>query len=185
LSSRHACHTENFLGRLLTATKRGFLGGESDKHTLLDVNLLIALAWPQHVHHTAAHRWFDATGHKHWATCPLTQLGFIRISSNPKIIPEATSPREALEMLGRITALPGHVFWPDQITPLAAPIFNSTALVGHRQLTGAYLLALARHHHGKLATIDGGPEQLITDLKERSLLVTQIPVHAVHEPPPA
>jgi toxin-antitoxin system PIN domain toxin len=142
---------------------------------LLDTNLLIALAWPQHVHHAAAHRWFDATGHVEWATCPITQLGFVRISSNPKIVAEAVSPREALEMLRRITALPGHVFWRDEITPLEAAVLNSIALVGHRQLTDAYLLALAQHHRGKLATIDGGPEQLIPVHKERSPHVTRVP----------
>lgn len=141
---------------------------------LLDINLLIALAWPHHIHHAAAHSWFDKSGHNSWATCPITQLGFVRISSNPKIIPQAVSPREAMEMLRRITALPGHVFWPDEITPSEAAVFNSTALVGHRQLTDAYLVALAQHHHGTLATIDGGPEQLIVGQKERSLLVTQI-----------
>jgi uncharacterized protein len=141
---------------------------------LLDTNLLIALAWPQHVHHAQAHAWFDAVGRAEWATCPVTQLGFVRISSNPKIIPDAVSPREALEMLRRITALPGHVFWQDTITPLAETVFNSIALVGHRQLTDAYLLALAQHEGGKLATIDDGIEELIPVHAERPLLVTRV-----------
>jgi predicted nucleic acid-binding protein len=51
---------------------------------LLDTNLLIALAWPQHVHHGEAHAWFGKVARGAWATCPITQLGFIRISSNPK-----------------------------------------------------------------------------------------------------
>lgn len=144
---------------------------------LLDINLLIALAWPQHVHHAAAHAWFDAKGRSKWATCPITQLGFVRISSNAKIIAHAVSPRAALDMLRRITTLPGHVFWRDEITTLDADIFNSIALVGHRQLMDAYLLALAQHHGGTLATIDGGPEQLITDDKARLKHVTRIPVH--------
>lgn len=135
---------------------------------LLDANLLIALAWPQHVHHAKAHGWFAKLGRAAWATCPLTELAFIRISSNPKIIPEAVTPREALEMLMKIVGLPGHRFWSDEITPTKAATFASLALVGHRQVTDAYLLALAQHHKGKLATLDGGLGELITDHAERS-----------------
>jgi toxin-antitoxin system PIN domain toxin len=135
---------------------------------LLDANLLIALAWPQHVHHAKAHEWFAKLGRAAWATCPLTELAFIRISSNPKIIPEAVTPREALMMLMKIVGLPGHRFWSDEVTPTRAATFDSLALVGHRQVTDAYLLALAQHHKGKLATLDGGVVELIKDHAERS-----------------
>jgi uncharacterized protein len=135
---------------------------------LLDANLLIALAWPQHVHHTKAHGWFAKLGQTAWATCPLTELAFIRISSNPKIIPEAVTPREALMMLQKIVGLPGHRFWPDELTPTKAAPFDSLALVGHRQVTDAYLLALAQHHRGRLATLDGGVAELIRDHAERN-----------------
>jgi len=78
---------------------------------------LIALAWPQHIHHAQAHVWFGKIGRKAWATCPMTQLGFVRISSNAKIIPAAVSPREAIAMLEKIIAIPGHGFWPDDLAP--------------------------------------------------------------------
>jgi uncharacterized protein len=139
---------------------------------LLDTNLLIALAWPQHIHHAPAHDWFDKVGHTAWATCPITQLAFVRLSSNPRIIAEAVSPREALEMLRRITALPGHRFWRDEVTPMEAAVFSSIALVGHRQVTDAYLLALAQHHDGKLATFDAGIAELIPVHKDRARHVT-------------
>jgi uncharacterized protein len=141
---------------------------------LLDTNLLIALAWPQHIHHAQAHDWFYKVGRSAWATCPMTQLAFIRLSSNERIIPEAVSPREGLEMLRRITALAGHQFWRDEISPLEAAVFSSVALVGHRQVTDAYLLALAQHHDGKLATLDGGIAELIPAQKDRSRHVTLI-----------
>jgi len=134
---------------------------------LLDTNLLIALAWPQHIHHAAAHGWFRKVGRKGWATCPLTQLAFIRISSNPKIIPQAVAPREAAKMLTRITELSGHHFWSDEVAPVRAAVFDSLALVGHRQVTDAYLLALAQHNRGKLATLDGGVAELIREHAER------------------
>ena len=128
---------------------------------LLDVNVLIALAWPQHVHHSAAHEWFKGARHEAWATCPVTQLAFVRISSNSKIIAEAVTPRQAHDLLKRIIALPGHEFWPDDVEPAAAATFSSTALVGHRQVSDAYLLALAMHHSGKVATFDGGVAELL------------------------
>lgn len=140
---------------------------------LLDANLLIALAWPQHVHHGTAHDWFSKVGRRAWATCPLTQLAFIRISSNPRIIPHAVAPREALEMLQRIIAVPGHEFWPDEVAPVEAATFASPAFVGHRQVTDAYLLALAQHRDARLATLDGGVGELVPP-SQRERYVTLI-----------
>jgi toxin-antitoxin system PIN domain toxin len=125
------------------------------KPYLLDVNLLIALAWPSHVHHSAAQRWFRKTRHAGFRTCPLTQTGFVRVSSNPKFTPDAVSPAEALALLGRITALPGHKFWPADLDFTAA-IAKLEPIMGHRQITDAYLLGLAHSRRGILATLDRG-----------------------------
>jgi uncharacterized protein len=141
---------------------------------LLDANLLIALAWPQHVHHAKAHEWFHAIGRKGWATCPLTQIAFIRVSSNRKIIENAVSPREALAVLNKILEIPGHHFWPDTLSPVDAKVFNSAAFVGHQQVTDGYLLALAQHHKGKLATFDRGIAELISVNKERNRHLTLV-----------
>ena len=143
---------------------------------LLDTNVLIALAWPQHIHHAQAHAWFGKTGHKAWATCPITQLGFVRISSNAKIIPAAVSPREAVAMLEKIIAIPGHEFWPDDLAPPAAKTFASLALVGHRQITDAYVLALTQYHKGALATFDRGIAEVISAAKDRARCVTVLDV---------
>jgi toxin-antitoxin system PIN domain toxin len=147
--------------------------GAEPRH-LLDVNLLIALAWPQHVHHAQAHAWFNRVGHSRWATCPLTQLGFVRISSNPKIVSSAVSPREALVALQRMTALPGHAFWPDDVSPAGQTEFAALSLVGHRQVTDAYLLALCRRHKGRLATLDRGLAELCGSAAERAKLIELI-----------
>jgi toxin-antitoxin system PIN domain toxin len=128
---------------------------------LLDVNMLIALAWPSHVHHTLAHAWFSRHSADGWASCPLTQCGFIRISSNRKIIPEAVAPRHAVALLRRITKLPGHVFWPDDIM-WSDPCIPEDFLVGHRQVTDAYLLGLAIRNKGRLITLDKGLSSLLT-----------------------
>ncbi|MDE2653652.1 MAG: PIN domain-containing protein [Gemmatimonadetes bacterium] len=121
---------------------------------LLDVNVLVALAWPNHVHHAAAHHWFRANRDGGWATCPLTESGFVRISSNRRAIPEACAPRDAIRLLERIRAVEGHVFWTDDISPVD-PLWTPFARVaGYRQVTDAHLLALAIRHGGQLATFD-------------------------------
>ena len=122
------------------------------KPYLLDVNVLLALAWPNHIHHREALQWFQEKGAGGFRTCPLTQTGFVRISSNPAFTPEAVRPSEALELLRRICALPGHEFWPDEVSLLEAQA--APRLAGHRQVTDAYLLTLAAFHEGILATLD-------------------------------
>jgi predicted nucleic acid-binding protein len=104
----------------------------------------------------------------------LVQIAFIRISSNPKIIADAVTPRDALEVLKKIVAVPGHHFWPDTVAPTDAGAFASAAFVGHRQVTDAYLLSLAQHHRGKLATFDGGIAELIPAIEERHQHITLI-----------
>jgi uncharacterized protein len=120
---------------------------------LLDVNLLIALAWPSHIHHQLSQRWFARKKRAGFRTCPLTQTGFVRICSNPAFSKDAVSPLEALSLLSQITELPGHAFWPDNLTLLKA-LDGFKNISGHRQITDAYLLALAHDHGGALATLD-------------------------------
>lgn len=129
---------------------------------LLDVNMLIALAWPSHVHHQPAQQWFAENEPNGWATCPLTQCAFVRISSNPKIISEAVTPTEAMALLQEVVALPSHDFWADAI-PILDEHVPSNLLVGHRQVTDAYLLGLASHHGGRLITLDHGVESLLSE----------------------
>ena len=142
---------------------------------LLDVNVLVALTWPTHVHHIAARSWFDREGHAEWATCPITQLGFIRVSSNPSAIRDAVTPPEAVAVLERLTDLPGHRFWPDDVPVAARAPFNALSLVGHRQVTDAYLLALAERHGGKVATLDRGLPGLVADPGQRDTWIFVIP----------
>jgi uncharacterized protein len=122
------------------------------KPYLLDTNVLIALAWPNHVHHREAQTWFAKRGAAQFRTCPITQTGFVRISSNPAFSPQAVTPGEALALLAQVKRLPGHDFWPDDIS-LHDALAGKT-LTGHRQVTDAYLLALATAHGGVLASLD-------------------------------
>ncbi len=127
---------------------------------LLDVNMLIALAWPSHIHHRTAQAWFAQNESAGWATCPLTQCAFVRICSNPKIIPEAVAPNETLAFLRDVVRLKSHVFWPDDISILDNSV-PASLLIGHRQITDAYLLGLAIHHEGRLVTLDSGLATLL------------------------
>lgn len=99
---------------------------------LLDLNILIALAWPSHIHHSDAHRWFSQEQIHGWATCPITQSGFVRLSSNPKILPEAVSPQAAWLLLEQITRLPKHSFWADSIALTDLVIFRNANIIGYR-----------------------------------------------------
>ena len=157
----------------MTAARSVIVQKASPTTHMLDVNVLIALAWPIHVHHPIAHAWFERMGHLSWATCPLTQLAVVRVSSNPRIISTAVSPRAAVQALREMAGLPGHVFWADdlQVNDLAS--FAGSALVGHRQVADAYLIELARHHKGKVATLDGGVADLLPQ-GERARYVVHI-----------
>ena len=121
---------------------------------LLDVNLLIALAWPSHVHHAAAQDWFAQRQQAGWATSAVTECGFVRVSSNAAVIPYAVSPAAALGLLDRMVALDGHEFWADDVAGVVGRQLDGTLVVGHRQVTDAHLLALALSRGGVLATLD-------------------------------
>lgn len=128
---------------------------------LLDLDVLLALAWPSHVHHGAVHRWFGRLKQNRWASCPLTQLGFIRLSSNPTFTSDAVSPSEATRMLELMIDLGQHEFWPDDLHCRSAQIIANGKMIGHRQVTDAYLLSLSMARDGKLATLDKRISQLI------------------------
>jgi len=128
---------------------------------LLDVNVLVALAWPNHLHHGVVREWFQDHQDLGWATCPLTQSGFVRVSSNQKVIPDARSPEQALELLARWTSLEHHVFWHDDISLASSTLIAPHRLQGYRQVTDAHLLAIALRHGGRLVTMDGGVRGLV------------------------
>lgn len=121
---------------------------------LLDVNVLIALGWKGHPDHGRAQDWFARNNRAGWATCPFTQAGFVRIVSNPAFSQEAVSPREAVRLLASNVNHPTHQFWADNISLRDAIRHFDERLVGHQQITDAYLLGLAIHKKGRLATLD-------------------------------
>ena len=130
---------------------------------LLDVNVLIALAWPNHVHHVAAWEWFGSRLDQGWATCPLTEAGFVRISSNPAATRHSVTPLDAIDVLTHLTQLGNHAFWPLDMSILHLPASIRSRLQGHRQITDALLLAAAMQRNGQLATLDAAMESLVEE----------------------
>ena len=118
---------------------------------LLDTNVLLALAWPNHQHHAQAHAWFAAKAKRGWATCAFTQLGFIRLSSNPAYTADAASPQDAAALLRQWTRQKGHRFWD---SPSADDPRIFARAIGHQQVNDAWLVEVARANMARLVTLD-------------------------------
>jgi uncharacterized protein len=120
---------------------------------LLDVNVLLAIAWPNHQFHAAAIA--ALSSRKRWATCALTQLGFIRLSSNPAAISIAKSPQEVIGLLARLVADSLHIYLDSLPAPTSEDWRDAfRKLLGHQQVTDAYLLRLAAANNAVLVTFD-------------------------------
>lgn len=121
---------------------------------LLDVNVLVALFTPEHVHHEIAHAWFADHHEKGWATCAVTENGFVRVVTQ---LPRARGdfrPETAVEYLRRFRASKTYQFWPDRVSLTDTKVFETAYIRGHRQVIDVYLLGLATAMRGCLATFD-------------------------------
>ena len=125
---------------------------------LPDVNVLLALVDPAHEHHEAAHSWFAAAEPEGWATCPLTENGFVRVLSNPRYPGMPMRPGDAAALLRTfvLNCEANHRFWPDSVSLLDAALFDLDPVTGHQQTTDAYLLGLCERNGGTLTTFDRG-----------------------------
>ena len=123
---------------------------------LPDVNVLIALAWGNHVHHEAATSWFSEVRRDGWATCAVTEIGFVRVSCIPSVVDRKVTASEAVDTLARLCREETHSFWSmnQSVTELPSEIL--ARIQGYRQITDAALVELARRHRGRLATLDAG-----------------------------
>ena len=120
---------------------------------LLDVNVLLALLDMAHVHHLRARAWFSQQAAQGWASCPLTQNGFVRVISQPKY-PQPITTAAAIALLAGPISTNLHEFWPADLSILDASVLDRSRVHGPRQLTDLYLLALAVQRGGCLATFD-------------------------------
>ncbi len=126
------------------------------RKNLLDLNVLIALTDFAHTHFQAAQNWFASSGKESWGLCPLTEAGFIRVTTNPAMVANARTLDQAIAAVQMLKSRPGYTFWPitDSWTALTAPF--ATRVFGHQQVTDAYLLGLAIREGGVLVTFDRG-----------------------------
>jgi uncharacterized protein len=121
---------------------------------LLDVNMLVALFDPAHVHHDAAHDWFALNRKNRWATCALTENAFVRVLSNPAYPGRRTTVEDAASRLRTFCSDREHIFWADSVSVRDRGRFRWNHVQGHRQLTDVYLLALCVSYQARLATFD-------------------------------
>ena len=121
---------------------------------LLDANILIALCDELHAHHHDAHRWFKSIGRLSWATCPLTENAFIRITSKPTYPRSTGSVTEQMRVLRELCQIPGHQFWPDDVSLVRHEVWSSSDHASPADLTDLYLVALAVKREQKFATLD-------------------------------
>lgn len=121
---------------------------------LLDVNAMIALLWKQHPFHEACVRWMVKGGRSGWATCAITEAGFVRIVCNPAFTKQAPSVHQAISLLESAKEhQPGHHFWRDELSMAEAAAHWNPPL-GHKQVTDAYLLGLVHRYKGTMVTFD-------------------------------
>ena len=120
---------------------------------LLDVNVLVALAWDSHVHHVAARRWFTSNADDGWATCRLTESGFVRVSANRRVLPHAISVDAARQVLRAMRDVGRHRFLVNDVSVVDDDVPN---VVHHREVTDAVLLTVARRNEQRLVPFDRG-----------------------------
>lgn len=121
---------------------------------LLDVNVLVALFDPDHVHHEVAHDWFTDHRRHGWATCAVTETGLLRVVSRPGYGNDVHRPADLVPLLRKFCGSTGHHFWEESVSLRDEALFDPALIRGHAQLTDIYLLGMAKRHKGRLATFD-------------------------------
>jgi toxin-antitoxin system PIN domain toxin len=139
---------------------------------LLDANALIALAWTRHEHHERVSRWFKAHANEGWATCALTQAAFVRVIAQPAFSGRAIGVADIAELLLRNLEHPKHRFLPLDFGLEQVMGSCTGGILGHRQITDAWLVAAAVRHKVRLLTLDSGIKQLLATESERQKHLT-------------
>ena len=134
---------------------------------LLDANALIALCWPTHEHHPQMLAWFKQHARQGWATTAFTQATFVRIVSQQVFAGRAIAVAEVAELLLRNTAHPKHVLVPLDFGFAEVMTVCTGGILGHRQITDAWLLTAAVRANMKLVTFDADIAQLMASPRER------------------
>ena len=133
---------------------------------LLDVNALVALGWDSHVHHQAVREWFRDHADSGWQTCPVTESGFVRVSSNPRVLPHRIDVASAIRFLAELKKVGRHRFLEDDVSVTDPDL---PRIHGYRQVTDAHLLTIAIRNDVPLLTFDTAIAEL-ADPDEVALL---------------
>ncbi|MEA2344281.1 MAG: uncharacterized protein QOF63_2450 [Thermoanaerobaculia bacterium] len=147
------------------------MASSEERLLLLDTNALLALAWPNHQFHGVVVRRLDRSPVPRWATCLLTELGFIRLSLNPAIFNVRKTPAEVLDVLSHLTSDEHHRY-VDVLPPIADVDATIRRLLGHQQITDAYLVAVAEANDATLLTLD---RRLVANAVARNRVETLVP----------
>ncbi len=139
---------------------------------LLDANALIALGWPTHEHHSHMVAWFRQHARTEWATTAITQAAFVRIVCQRAFSGRAIAVGEVAELLLRNTAHPKHRLLSLDFGFGEVWAACTGGILGHRQITDAWLLTAAIRNGMKLLTFDAGVEHLLAKPQERKEHVT-------------
>jgi len=102
-------------------------------------------------------RWFARHHRGGWATCPVTEAGFVRVSSNPTVLPSPIGAESARSVLAALRAVDGHSFLTDDVSVCDDDV---PPVHGYRQVTDVHLLTLARRHQASMVTFDRGLYEL-------------------------
>ena len=143
------------------------------RKNLLDLNILIALTDQGHDHHQQARNWFTSSGKDNWGICPLTEAGFVRVTTNPAYRPGPRTLQQVIAILQALKGLPGYSYWgiDESWVTLAAPFVSR--ILGHQQITDAYLLGLAIKEDGVLVTFDQAVQYMAGAEFSRNLLLLE------------
>lgn len=143
------------------------------RRNLLDLNVLLALSDPEHMHHQKARSWFTATGEGNWSLCPLTEAGFLRVTTNPAFRPGPRTMEQSIAILQSLKGLSGYWYWEMKESWVNLTARFAARISGHQQVTDAYLLGLAIEEDGMLVTFDRRIRYLAGPDFARNLLVLE------------
>lgn len=143
------------------------------RKNLLDLNVLIALTDSGHQHHQKAQDWFISSGKENWGLCPLTEAGFVRVTTNPAFRSGPHTLEQAVAILQALKECPGYWYWgiDESWVTLTAPF--AARIFGHQQITDAYLLGLAVKENGVLVTFDRGIRYMAGAEFSRNILILE------------
>ena len=146
-----------------------------ERKNLLDLNVLIALTEPGHQDYGKAQHWFDSASKGSLGICPLTEAGFVRVTTNPAFRPGPRTLGQAMAILQILKGLPGFWYWEiresEMWVTITAPL--ASRILGHQQVTDAFLLGMAIKQDGVLVTFDRGLKYLAGAQFSRNLLVLE------------